>query len=1155
VHKATRPDLEVELSRLKGFQRDSVEYVFQRLYRDQPCARRFLVADEVGLGKTMVARGVIAKALNELWDRADVQRIDVIYICSNGNIARQNINRLNVTEAKDAALPSRITLLPKVVRGLQHRKVNFISLTPQTSFDLRSSLGTYEERALLHRLLPGDWTSEKGSRNALQGFVDRDRFHRHIDELRAMDLDTGLARAFHEQLGTHVELAGQFKQLCERFTGFRSYDSLSEEDRSKQRELVGRLRLELATSCLRALEPDLIIVDEFQRFKYLLDGTDPAGELAHDLFSFGDARVLLLSATPYKMYTTGDEQLDDHYRDFLQTVEFLQTDKTATAGFKESLEEYRRAIFRLGDGVENELRHGKDRVEQELKRVMVRTERLAVQADRNGMLAEVPSARVQMAQSDVDIYLATARIARAIEHHDVIEYWKSAPYLLNFMDDYQLKESFVEALADKNLRSQLSDPLRSHPACLLDWSAVEDFLALDPPNGRMRALVSDLLDGGAWRLLWLPPALPYYQLAPPYADVDAERLTKRLIFSSWHVVPKAVAALLSYEAERRMAGAVAGDKGANTVEGRRKRQGELRFSRGPEGAPASMSALGMLYPGIVLAEAGDPLAIARQQGKWPSYEAVLADAERHVREALEGLPAFREATDSVDDKSWYWAASILLDLHRHPDATRAWLRQSDLAGVWTNTDGDDTRIEAEADGAEDAWSGHVAEAQRLSAGDVWLGRPPDDLARVLATMALGAPGPVALRALARISGGSAALGDRHLRNEAGWIAWAFRSLFNLPEVATLIRSLNDAEPYWLRVAEYCAGGGLQAVLDEYAHVLLEHEGVGHKPVTEATRRIAKVIANALQLRTANVGVDEIVLDDGGPRVAAKRHMRARFAARFGAKQTDEGAGAIRQDDVRTAFNSPFWPFVLCSTSVGQEGLDFHLYCHAVVHWNLPSNPVDLEQREGRVHRYKGHAVRKNVVRQLRDHVLAGDDPDPWESLFHRAVVERPSSESDLVPFWVLPVEGGAKIERHVPALPLSREEGQLTTLRSALTVYRMAFGQNRQEDVIAYLQKKCSPELLEHIASALRVDLSPPKANAHQAPVIPRRRVAVRTVNIDEPAGDSALRYPTVDVRTARELLDLYRDCAALVAAPPIHRYVELLDEYARRARLSAETV
>ncbi|MEA3275971.1 MAG: helicase-related protein [Pseudomonadota bacterium] len=66
---------------------------------------------------------------------------------------------------------------------------------------------------------------------------------------------------------------------------------------------------------------------------------------------------------------------------------------------------------------------------------------------------------------------------------------------------------------------------------------------------------------------------------------------------------------------------------------------------------------------------------------------------------------------------------------------------------------------------------------------------------------------------------------------------------------------------------------------------------------------------------------------------------------------------MTQDSVRAAFNSPFRPFVLTSTSIGQEGLDFHPWCHRLVHWNLPGNPVDLEQREGRIHRYKGHAAR------------------------------------------------------------------------------------------------------------------------------------------------------------------------------------------------------
>ena len=90
-------------------------------------------------------------------------------------------------------------------------------------------------------------------------------------------------------------------------------------------------------------------------------------------------------------------------------------------------------------------------------------------------------------------------------------------------------------------------------------------------------------------------------------------------------------------------------------------------------------------------------------------------------------------------------------------------------------------------------------------------------------------------------------------------------------------------------------------------------------------------------------------------------MRANFALRFGDDRTETDQTLKRGAAVRTSFNSPFRPFVLATTSVGQEGLDFHVYCHAVMHWNLPRNPVDLEQREGRVHRYKNHAVRHNLA--------------------------------------------------------------------------------------------------------------------------------------------------------------------------------------------------
>ncbi len=168
--------------------------------------------------------------------------------------------------------------------------------------------------------------------------------------------------------------------------------------------------------------------------------------------------------------------------------------------------------------------------------------------------------------------------------------------------------------------------------------------------------------------------------------------------------------------------------------------------------------------------------------------------------------------------------------------------------------------------------------------------------------------------------------------------------------------------------------------------------------------------------------------------------------------------------------------MLATTSVGQEGLDFHTYCHAVVHWNLPSNPVDLEQREGRIHRYKNHAVRKNIA---RTYGLQGmhDGPDPWDALFDLATNERDSNASDMVPFWIYPVDGGARIERHVPALPLSREQQLMPALRRSLAAYRMVFGQARQEDLLAYLLDRFTEEEVDEYAEVLRMDLEPPQSD------------------------------------------------------------------------------
>ena len=135
------PDVSPVLATLKDFQRRTVDYVFRRLYKDPDATRRFLIADEVGLGKTLVARGIIARTIEHLWDKVD--RIDVVYICSNADIATQNVKRLrpNLEGVDNFPLPTRLTLLPTKIAGLKERKVNLVSLTPGTSFDLKSRHG------------------------------------------------------------------------------------------------------------------------------------------------------------------------------------------------------------------------------------------------------------------------------------------------------------------------------------------------------------------------------------------------------------------------------------------------------------------------------------------------------------------------------------------------------------------------------------------------------------------------------------------------------------------------------------------------------------------------------------------------------------------------------------------------------------------------------------------------------------------------------------------------------------------------------------------------------------------------------------------------------------------------------------------------------
>lgn len=1067
-----RPDVAEILRTLKDFQRRTVDYVFRRLYIDGDCDR-FLIADEVGLGKTLVAKGVVARAVEQLWDKRT--RLNIVYICANSAIARQNVNRLNITGTRETAIADRMTLLPAYLQDLRENKINFVSFTPGTSFDFGQQTGVARERAMLYHILQEAWGfgNASGPKNLLQGNMGRENWRWVLQEPE--ETCSRLRTQYIKALATHPEIRRRFEELAERFHYARTH--VPEQDRLDRNALIGSLRRLLAETCVNALEPDIVILDEFQRFRTLLDVDDEeneAAQLARAVFEYPKAKVLLLSATPYKMYTMYHEQEaeDDHYSDFIFTVGFLLNNKAKTCQFEQDLARYRRALLQAETGIHGALMEAKCTIERTLRSVMVRTERVEATSDRDSMIQDVP-VPCALAPADVNCFAALDGIARHLNVGDTVEYWKSAPYLLNVMehDGYKIKSEFLARTTVDGENPELSRLCDLAREGLLSWNTINGYRPCDPANAKLRTVLGRKVHQGAWQLLWVPPSLPYYRpAAGPYARDDLGDFTKALIFSSWAVVPKVVAMLCSYEAERRMVTAFSTAAQYGT-EDRRRRRPLLVFAVS-QGRFTGMRNFCLVYPCSTLATHIDPMELGARLsrvGTLPDEKNLVNAAETKIRELLRPVLAKHGGVSSgPEDENWYWAALALLDYEYYPKA-RKWLARENEENCWSSL------MEGASEDTDSRFADHAEGFLMVMAGNASLGRPPQDLVEVLAKIALASPAVTSLRAMMRVLAHPRP--SRSLVDAAATVGMAFRSLFNIPEAVAMIRSLREGDDasYWQSVLDYCLGGNLQAVMDEYTHVLRESLGVFSDSADSAALQIGREAASALSLRTASLEFDEIMTLDNRVRVATRK-MRCRFALQFTDVRSEDGKVETRREQVRIAFNSPFQPFVLATTSIGQEGLDFHQYCHEVYHWNLPPNPIDLEQREGRIHRYKGHVIRRNVAAEFGLQALSGDArelSDPWCLLFALAKASRPG-HTDLVPYWIFePSGGGHKVLRYIPALPLSREVAHLESLRRTIVAYRMVLGQPRQEDLVNYLSHRLGRGVEPEELLRYRIDLSP----------------------------------------------------------------------------------
>ena len=746
------------LPELKDFQRRTAEYAFERLFKAQGSTRRFLIADEVGLGKTLVAAGVIGLAIDHLRS-IGTPRIDIIYICSNQAIARQNVNRIKRLLGIEARpLASRITLLPYRLDTLQN-PVNLVALTPGTSFGSASAEGVVEERIILYRMLREVWGDGVGHHRLvfLGGLKSVESFRYWEWRIHSRPIDPGIVRRFGEMVGgagseLHEELLRLGGELAER---------PRREARRHRRRFVANLRRILAMACLDSLEPDMVVQDEFQRFRHLLDADTESGELAQRLFEYEDehtdVRTMLLSATPYKMYTMSHELDDNHYEDFVSTVKLLQGPEGSVNKLEDALGQFRAELPQIagegesGKAAAERLSSHRDLIQAELRRVMSRTERNGGESLGDPMLAvrELP---VGLEADDVESYLSAREISAVTSAPGIVEYWKSTPYLLSFMDQYRLAERVRSAVAG-DPKGEVADLIQSGAGLKLPRQATAQREEINGGNGRMRALLADLRESGLQGLLWLPPVLSGHKLSDEFEC--ARDATKRLLFSSWTMVPRAISVLASYDAERRYLPEM-----------------DRAEQYSPNALPVTRTGYALfsfLLPTSVLAEAGDPY----QYPPSDTTGLLRAIGERlrpRVEQITRDAPPFGQPQNI-----WYAIAPLLLN-GDSPDSIW-WLR--DTGGA--NQEGD-------VDDAENSiWRDLVAAVRSGLADPSSLGRPPDDLVEMLAALSLSSPANASLRALSRIT--LLPTADRGLRRESLTAAWAFRSFFRSPACEGLLREV------------------------------------------------------------------------------------------------------------------------------------------------------------------------------------------------------------------------------------------------------------------------------------------------------------------------------------------------------------------------------
>lgn len=1143
--------LDNTIAGLTPFQRATVDVIRYRFCHERQS--RILVADEVGLGKTVIARGVIADMLRQhlqTHNYAPDRPLRVAYVCSNQMLATENRRKLTIFSGEDAKefvqSPSFTRLaelaITPAASDYNDKLLEIRALTPATSFGAqRRGQGNARERHIIFSALQQLAELPQGDRWKSVPTVGLERFFQHYAEknwpphykngvrsvtrtrdtpkIRA-EILSRFAQALRDTAAVfdnkqkkllktcslpHSNWPCLLTEIATRYSaGIATRHERAKPDGSdvgclnrRAYNLVrAKIRQLFLQACAQSLEADLFILDEFQRFRELLGDTEhhEGNIIAEHVFSHtvnSNGKVLLLSATPYKALTDIHDEVDAHARQLEHLIGFLAGhDATPWRNFDEARKGMVAEILKLRGNSRTVPAQLSDtprrQAEKALRPYICRTERASI----GNHCADITMARDlnclrSFSQDEIEAFCqfdgvgqALVSTKPAIRHMPLIELHKAAPWPLSFLEGYKLR-SELQNSRDRNVRHALKKATKAWiPHDKLNHYKLD--LIRDVPHAKLREVANAVFEDSSEMLLWVPPCRPYYRFGEPFAS--NANFTKTLLFSNYHIAPRALSSLMSYEAERRLRGPVSStasshNAGAPLYFGERPTSPAIRFDRADR-----LNAWSLIYPSRTLCSLS-PIDLDTPD---QSVEDLISTKEKELAEHIKRLQCLKSTettTGAGVDVSWYALAPFLLDW---TDTTRTsakrgtasarqacerWLTAM-LRYAGTGDDGS-----ADATGRSKALGELRQRLQNVDNRTLMLGTMPKDLPRFLATLAIAGPAITLYNSVKKVFNNETACS----MEQASEAAIDFMRLFNTHEGQAIVSKFGASyagirssvkatqaasnHPFWRLTLDYCVQGNLQATMDEYMH-LLRTNGV------DPTEALAQ-LRQSSHLRTVNIRAQT------RPGEGRDVRFRCHYAVAISDQHDTEEGATKRRAQVRHAFNSPFWPFMLNSTSIGQEGLDFHWYCSRIVHWNLPSNPIDFEQREGRINRYKALVVRRRVAEFVHNNHTdsGGDNPDPWVRWFDAIKAAGAAAcaidPSGLIPYWHMPV-GHARIERIVPTLPLSRDEAQLKKLLKILSLYRLAFGQPRQQELLDnLLLRDFNAEELDDITRKLLIDLTP----------------------------------------------------------------------------------